>query len=380
MTETAEAIKIQRGLKGVYFERSPCTFIDGKAGELRYRGYSIHDLAEQSSFEETAFLLLHGELPDRQQLVSLDAELKAARKLPPAVLDIIRAIKPAHPMDVLRTAASALSVFDPDTADNSREATLRKAARLTSQVPMIVAAHSRIRDGREPLAPDQTLGHAANLLWMLTGRKPSADAAQLIDRDLIVHAEHGSNASSFAARVVIGTEANLHAAIVAAIAALSGPAHGGAAEDVMKMAEEIGDPSRAAAYVKDKRGAGVPITGFGHRVYRAEDPRARHMRAGVERLSKEMGQPKWFDILQAVVVAMAPYARHGVNVNVDFYSGVVYHLLGIKRDLFVPIFAVGRVPGWAVQVLEQLENNILLRPLTLYNGPDARAYVPIERR
>jgi len=281
---------------------------------------------------------------------------------------------------VLRTAASALSAFDPDTADNSREATLRKAARLTSQVPMIVAAHSRIRDGHEPLAPDQTLGHAANLLWMLTGRKPSADAAQLIDRDLIVHAEHGSNASSFAARVVIGTEANLHAAIVAAIAALSGPAHGGAAEDVMKMAEEIGDPSRAAAYVKEKRDAGVPITGFGHRVYRAEDPRARHMRAGVERLSKEMGQPKWFEILQAVVAAMAPYARHGVNVNVDFYSGVVYHLLGIRRDLFVPIFAIGRVPGWAVQVLEQLEHNILLRPLTLYNGPDARAYVPIGRR
>jgi len=380
MTETAEAIKIQRGLKGVYFDRSSCTFIDGKAGELRYRGYSIHDLAEHSSFEETAFLLLNGELPGRQRLASLDADLKAARKIPGPVFDIIRAIKPSHPMDVLRTAASALSAFDPDTADNSREATLRKAVRLTAQVPMIVAAHSRIREGQEPVTPDQTLGHAANLLWMLTGKKPSADAAQLIDRDLILHAEHGSNASSFAARVVIGTEANLHAAIVAAIAALSGPAHGGAAEDVMKMAEEIGDPSRAAAYVKEKRGAGVPITGFGHRVYRAEDPRARHMRAGVERLSKEMGQPKWFEILQAVVAAMAPYARHGVNVNVDFYSGVVYHLLGIKRDLFVPIFAIGRVPGWAVQVLEQLENNILLRPLTLYNGPDARAYVPIERR
>jgi len=380
MTETAEAIKIQRGLKGVYFDRSPCTFIDGKAGELRYRGYSIHDLAEHSSFEETAFLLLNGELPSRQQLTSLDAGLKAARKLPAPVLDIVRAVKSAHPMDVLRTAASALSAFDPDTANNSREATLRKAVRLTSQVPMIVAAHSRIREGKEPIAPDQTVGHAANLLWMLTGKKPSADAAQLIDRDLILHAEHGSNASSFAARVVIGTEANLHAAIVAAIAALSGPAHGGAAEDVMKMAEEIGDPSRAAAYVKEKRGAGVAITGFGHRVYRAEDPRARHMRAGVERLSKEMGQPKWFEILQAVVAAMAPYARHGVNVNVDFYSGVVYHLLGIKRDLFVPVFAIGRVPGWTVQVLEQLENNILLRPLTLYNGPEARAYVPIERR
>jgi citrate synthase len=380
MTETAEAIKIQRGLKGVYFDRSPCTFIDGKAGELRYRGYSIHDLAEHSSFEETAFLLLNGELPDRRQLAGLDAELKRARQLPQAVFDIIRVIKSAHPMDVLRTAASALSAFDPETADNSREATLRKAVRLTSQVPMIVAAHSRIREGQEPVAPDQMLGHAANLLWMLTGKKPSAEAAQLIDRDLILHAEHGSNASSFAARVVIGTEANLHAAIVAAIAALSGPAHGGAAEDVMKMAEDIGDPSRAAAYVKEKRSAGVPITGFGHRVYRAEDPRARHMRAGVERLSKEMGQPKWFEILQAVVAAMAPYARHGVNVNVDFYSGVVYHLLGIRRDLFVPIFAIGRVPGWSVQVLEQLENNILLRPLTLYSGPDARAYVPIERR
>ena len=180
--------------------------------------------------------------------------------------------------------------------------------------------------------------------------------------------------------MVIGTEANLHAAIVAAIAALSGPAHGGAAEDVMKMAEEIGEPSRAADYVKEKRKAGIAVTGFGHRVYRAEDPRARHMRAGVERLSKEMGEPKWFEILQAVVVAMAPYARHGVNVNVDFYSGVVYHLLGIKRDLFVPIFAIGRVPGWVVQVLEQLENNILLRPLTLYNGPDARAYVAIGGR
>jgi citrate synthase len=380
MTETPEPIKIQRGLKGVYFDRSPCTFIDGKAGELRYRGYTIHDLAEHSSFEETAWLLLHGELPNKQQLAAFEADLKTARKLPAPVTDIIRAIKTAHPMDVLRTAASALAAFDPETADNSREATVRKAVRLTSQVPMIVAAHSRIRGGQEPVPADPALNHAANLLWMLTGKKPSADAAQLIDRDLTLHAEHGSNASSFAARVVIGTEANLHAAIVAAIAALSGPAHGGAAEDVMKMAEEIGDPSRAADYVKEKRKAGIAVTGFGHRVYRAEDPRARHMRAGVERLSKEMGEPKWFEILQAVVTAMAPYARHGVNVNVDFYSGVVYHLLGIKRDLFVPIFAIGRVPGWVVQVLEQLENNILLRPLTLYNGPDARAYVPIGER
>jgi len=380
MAETVEAIKIQRGLKGVYFDRSSCTFIDGKAGELRYRGYSIHDLAEHSSFEETAWLLMHGELPTAKQLAEFNAELKAARQLPPVVLDIVRTIKSAHPMDVLRTAVSALAAFDLETADNSRDATLRKGVRLTSQVPMIVAAHSRIRAGQEPVAPDASLNHAANFLWMLKGEKPGKDASQLIDRDLILHAEHGSNASSFTARVVIGTEANLHAAITAAIAALSGPAHGGAAEDVMKMAEEIGDPSRAAAYVVEKRTAGIAVTGFGHRVYRAEDPRARHMRVGVERLSKEMGEPKWFEILQAVVKAMAPYARHGVNVNVDFYSGVVYHLLGVKRDLFVPVFAVGRVPGWVVQVLEQLDNNILLRPLTLYNGPAARDYLPIDKR
>jgi citrate synthase len=380
MTETAEAIKIHRGLKGVYFDRSPCTFIDGKAGELLYRGYSIHDLAENSTFEETAWLLLHGELPTAQEFAAFDAQLKRARQLLQPVVDIVHAIKHAHPMDVLRTAVSALAAFDPDSNDNSRDAVLRKAVRLTSQVPMIVAAHSRIRTGQEPVTADQTLTHAANLLWMLRGEKPSQDAAQLIDRDLILHAEHGSNASSFTARVVTGTEANLHAAITAAIAALSGPAHGGAAEDVMKMAEEIGEPSHAADYVKQKRQAGEAVTGFGHRVYRAEDPRARHMRAGVERLSKEMGQPKWYEILQAVVQAMAPYARHGVNVNVDFYSGVVYHLLGIKRDMFVPIFAIGRMPGWVVQVLEQQDNNILIRPLTLYNGPEARPYRPIGER
>jgi citrate synthase len=380
MTESAEAIKIHRGLKGVYFDRSPCTFIDGRAGELRYRGYSIHDLAERSTFEETAWLLLHGELPTVQQLASFDADLKAARKLPEAVFDVIRAMSSARPMDVLRTSVSMLAAFDPETADNSRAATVRKGVRLTAQVAMIVAAHSRIREGLAPVSPDNDLGHAANLLWMLTGERPSSQAGRLIDRDLVLHAEHGSNASSFAARVVIGTDANLHAGVTAAIAALSGPAHGGAAEDVMKMAEEIGEPARAADYVREKRKSGEPVTGFGHRVYRAEDPRARHMRAGVEELSKEMGEPRWYEILQAVVKAMAPYTRHGVNVNVDFYSGVVYHLLGVKRDLFVPIFAIGRVPGWVVQVLEQLENNILIRPLTLYTGPDARPYVAIENR
>ena len=372
--------RIYRGLKDVYFERSPTTFIDGKAGELRYRGYSIHDLAKHSTFEETAYLLLHGELPTRDELARFEEELKAARNLPPEILNIISVIKHAHPMDVLRTAVSALAAFDSETADNSREATLRKGVRLTSQVPMIVAAHDRIRNGREPVAPDPNLSHAANFLWMLKGDKPSDEAARLLDTDFVLHAEHGSNASSFTARVVIGTEANIHAAITAAIAALSGPAHGGAAEDVMRMAQEIGDPANVPAYVKAKRAAKEPITGFGHRVYRAEDPRARHMREGVKRLSQEMGQPKWYEILEALVKEMAPYARHGVNVNVDFYSGVIYHLHGISNDLFVPIFAVGRVPGWTVQILEQQANNILIRPLTLYSGPAPRAYVPIDAR
>ena len=378
--ETSEKVEIHRGLKGVYFDRSKVCFIDGRAGELRYRGYSIHDLAPHSTFEETCYLLLKGELPRRNELESFTAELRRQRVLPTAVLDIIRALKSAHPMDVLRTATSALSAFDPETADKSREATLRKGMRLTSQVPMIVAAHEHVRNGREPVAPDPALGHAANFLYMLKGVRPSADAARLMDMDMILHAEHGSNASSFAARVVAGTDADLHGAITAAIAALSGPAHGGAAENVMRMAQEIGDAAKAADYVKRKRAAKEPVMGFGHRVYRAEDPRARHMRAGVERLSREMGQPQWYRILEAVVEAMKPYARHGVNVNVDFYAGVVYFLNGIAEDLFVPIFAVGRVPGWTVQVLEQIENNILIRPLTAYNGADPRPYVPLEKR
>lgn len=283
-------------------------------------------------------------------------------------------------MDVLRTAVSALAAFDSEVADNSVAATRRKGIRLTAQVPVIVTAHNRIRAGLEPIAPRTDLGHAANFLYMLRGDEPGADAEKLMDTDLILHAEHGSNASSFAARVVAGTDADIHDAITAAVGALSGPAHGGAAENVMHMAQEIGEPANAAEYVKRKRANREPIMGFGHRVYRAEDPRAQHLREGVARLSREMGQPQWYDILQAVVDAMAPYSRLGVNVNVDFYAGVIYHLHGIPDDLFVPIFAIGRVPGWTVQIMEQLENNILIRPLTDYNGPESRNYVPLAER
>jgi citrate synthase len=245
---------------------------------------------------------------------------------------------------------------------------------------MIVAAHQRLRQGLDVLTPRNDLSHAAHFLFLITGEVPSNDAARLMDLDLILHAEHGSNASSFTARVVTGTDANLHASITAAIAALSGPAHGGAAEDVMHMAREIGEPANAADYVKRKRANKEAIMGFGHRVYRAEDPRARHLRDGVERLSIEKGEPHWNDILTALVEAMKPYSRLGVNVNVDFYSGVIYHLNGIPEDLFVPIFAIGRVPGWSLQVMQQMENNILIRPLLEYNGPELREYVAIDQR
>ncbi|MEM6637848.1 MAG: citrate/2-methylcitrate synthase [Pseudomonadota bacterium] len=375
-----EAVKINRGLKGVYFERSGVSDIDGKAGKLSYRGYSIDDLATHSTFEEVAYLLIYGELPSTQELQDFDARLRAARSLPHAAFEIIRATATGHPMDVLRTTVSALAALETGSRDTSEEAMIENGLRLAAQVPVIVAAHEAIRNGRDPVEPDPSLGHAANWLWMLKGTKPSKDAARLADVDFILHAEHGSNASAFAARVTIGTEADLHGAVVAGLAALAGPAHGGAAEDVMKMVQEIGKPENAAAYVKAKRGNREPVTGFGHRVYRAEDPRARHMAAGVARLGAEMGQPEWYEILQAVVDAMKPYARHGLNVNVDFYSGVIYQLHEIPMDLYVPIFAIGRIPGWVIQCVEQKRSNILIRPLTLYNGPPERTYIPIAER
>lgn len=375
-----EKTPIHRGLRGVQFDRSAICDIDGRAGQLWYRGYSIDDLARYSSFEETAWLLINGELPTAAQLEDFKSTLAEYRELPGPVVDLLRQLDTAHPMEALRTGVSMLGACDPESGDTSREATVRKGIRLTAQVPALVGAHERLRNGLEPLPADPELGHAGNVLYMITGQRPSENARRLFDTDLILHAEHGSNASSFTARVVTGTRATAHAAMTAAVAALSGPAHGGAAEDVMRMAEEIGDPANAADYVREKRRNKEPVTGFGHRVYRAEDPRARHMRDGVKRLSEEMGQPHWYQILEAVVAAMQPYARHGVNVNVDFYSGVVYHLHAIPRDLFVPLFAIGRVPGWTAQILEQMDSNILIRPLAEYNGPAPREYTPIEQR
>jgi len=377
---STDGITLHRGLSGVYFDRTETTFIDGKEGKLLYRGYNIHDLAGVSTCEETSCLLMHGELPTQAQLDDFDATLKANREIPSEVVNIIRAVQNDHPMSVLRTAVSALSAFDPEAADNSSEATLRKGIRLTAQVPTIVMAHHNIRNDRAPVPPSKTLSHAANFLYMMEGEEPTVETAALMDTDFVLHADHGSNASAFTARAVASTNAHLHDAVTAGIGALSGPSHGGAAENVMTMALEIGEEENAGQYVKDLLAGGGRVMGFGHRVYRAEDPRARHLREGVRKLSEEKGEPKWFGILEAVQKAMTPYGRRGIHVNVDFFAGVIYYLNGIPHDLFVPIFAVGRIPGWTVQVIEQFEHNILLRPLLQYAGPEERDYVPMSDR
>lgn len=380
MTQQKE-VQIYRGLKDVYFDTTEASFIDGSIGKLLYRGYNIHDLAEKSTFEEVVYLLLYGKLPTRAQLQELDRTLRASRELPPEVVQIIRLVKQAHPMDVLRTAVSALAAFDPEVNDNSKEATLRKGLRLTAQAPTIVAYHDRIRKGLEPVPPNPRLNHAANFLWMLFGKEPDPEEARLLDVDFILHAEHGSNASAFAARVTASTLSDLHAAVTSGIGTLKGPLHGGAAEAVMHMVKEVADPERAKAWAAEHLARGERIMGFGHRVYKAEDPRARHLRERSRWLGEKKGQPQWFQILQRFEnEVMAPYRAKGIYVNVDFYAGSIYYLLGIPEDLFIPIFAMGRIPGWTLQVLEQFRDNILIRPLLLYTGPMDLPYVPIDQR
>ena len=378
---TTRNVEIKRGLMGVYFDTTEASFVDGQAGKLLYRGYDIHDLAEKSTFEEVIHLLLHGNLPSRRQLDEFDATLRANRGIPDEVVQVLRLVKNSHPMDALRTGVSALSAFDPEVADNSREATIRKGVRLTAQAPAIVAAHHRVRNGLEPLAPNPNLNHAGNFLYMLLGEEPDPDTRKLMDVDFILHAEHSSNASAFGARVVASTVSDLHSAVVTGVAVLKGPWHGGAAEEVMKMAMEIRQPENADEYAKKVLESGGRIMGFGHRVYKAEDPRARHLRARSRELGEKMGQPHWFQILRYLEEKiMVPYRSRGIYVNVDFFAGSIYHLLGIPEDLFIPIFALGRIPGWTLQCVEQYEDNILIRPLLDYQGPMDLEYVPIEER
>ena len=373
--------QIYRGLRGVYADTTKASFIDGQVGKLLYRGYNIHDLAEKSTFEEIVYLLLYGDLPTKSQLEEVDATLRESRSLPPEVVQVLELVKDSHPMDALRTSVSALGCFDPECDDNSVEATRRKGIRITAQVPTLVTAHNRIRQGLDPIAPDKDLNHAGNFLYMLFGEKPQEEEMKLMDVDFIIHAEHGSNASSFAARMAASTVSDLHSAVVGGIGVLKGPWHGGAAEAVMKMALDIGEPENAEAYARNIIDNGGRIMGFGHRVYKAEDPRAGHMRDRSEVLSRKKGKPQWFQILAHLEQkVMRPYQDKGIFVNVDFYAGSIYYLLDIPDDLFVPIFAMGRIPGWTLQCMEQYADNILIRPLTEYIGPMDLEYVPLEER
>lgn len=370
-----------RGLEGIVAAHSGICWIDGDAGVLAYRGIDIHELAEKSTFAETAYLLWFGKLPTQSELADFRKHLAEGRVLPPEVLRMLETFpKHAMPMEVLRTAVSALSLYDVDEKDNSHDANVRKSFRLTSQIAMIVAAYDRIRKGKPVVQPDPSLTHAANFLWMLNGEKPSPTAEHALDVALILHADHELNASTFAARVIAATLSDMHSAITGAIGALKGPLHGGANEAVMRILFEIDkqgtDP---VEYVRDMLAQKKKISGFGHRVYHTEDPRATHLRRMSEDLGRVSGNPKWFEMSRKIELFVNK--EKGLNANVDFYSASTYTTLGIDVDLFTPIFAVSRIAGWAAHVIEQLDDNRLIRPRAEYNGPTYPAtYVPLENR
>ena len=370
-----------KGLEGIVAANSGICWIDGDAGVLAYRGIDIHDLAEHSTFEETTYLLWHGTLPTKAELEAFSKQLAAARQLPPQILDLLRSFpKTATPMEVLRTAVSALSFYDADEKAVDHDSNVRKAFDLTAQIAMLVAAFDRIRKGKDLVAADPTLSHAGNFLWMLTTEKPTETATRAFDMALILHADHELNASTFAARVIAATLADVHSAITGAIGALKGPLHGGANEAVMRMLFEIDkEGADPVEYVKKMLAKKKKISGFGHRVYHTEDPRATHLRKMSEDLGRSASSAKWFEMSRKIELFIGEEKK--LNANVDFYSASTYTTLGIDLDLFTPIFAVSRIAGWAAHVIEQLEDNRLIRPRAEYIGPEYPAkYIPVGER
>jgi len=377
MTTTAKA-----GLEGVVATTSAICYIDGERGVLAYSGVDIHELAERATFEETCFLLWHGRLPTRAELGDLRSELVAARPLPEPILRLMKTLPPVGGMDALRTLTSALAHYEPDVDATSPQARARMAVRLTAQVGSLVATWGRLGAGGGPIAPDPALGHAANFLYMLTGRRPSALEARAFDIALVLHADHELNASTFAARVATATLTDMYSAVVGAIGALKGPLHGGANADVMRMLIELGADStndRVEQDIRDRLARKEKIPGFGHRVYRTEDPRATHLRRMSRELGERAGNPRWFEMSQRIEAVVT--SEKSLNPNVDFYSATVYYTLGIPIDLFTPIFAVSRISGWTAHVLEQFANNRLIRPRAEYTGPAyPQPYRPLEER
>ncbi len=371
----------KEGLEDIVVSTSEICFIDGREGRLLYRGFDVDDLAAHSSFEEVIYLLWHGALPSRKEL---DAQVKALsatanRRLPPKLVTMLRQLpRKTTPMEVLRTGVSALSAFDPDANDNSRDATLRKATRLTAQMPTLVAAWERIRRGKPLITPNPKLNLAANFLSMMSGKKPTDLEAKTFDVALILHADHEFNASTFASRVTAATLSDLHSAIVSGIGALKGPLHGGANEQVMLMVDKIGPARNAEAWIRKAVADKMRLMGFGHRVYRVEDPRAKHLRRLATELGRQSGDTSSVEILNTVA-GVVTELKH-IYPNVDLYSGAAYKTMGIPTDQFTPIFALSRVVGWAAHVLEQHANNRLIRPRAEYTGPGRQSYVPIDRR
>jgi len=368
-----------RGLAGVVAAETGLSYIDGAEGRLWYRGYDVHALAKHASYLESVYLLWYDALPAAIELAAFEGTLAGQRALPAAVTDALSRL-PADvaPMAALRTAVSALGQVDPEADDISHEADLRKAGRLVAQLPTIVATFDRIRRDLDPVDPDPELDHAANFLYMLSGTRPSETAARALDTSWLLYLEHGLNASTFTTRVVASTLADMHSAITAGICALKGPLHGGANEKAMEMLLEIGTAGNVPSYVDRALEHKQKIMGFGHRVYRTEDPRATHLRRMAEELSLESGDSPWYDVSRTLEEEML--GRKGLHCNVDFYCATVYYSLGLSIDLFTPLFAVGRTAGWAAHVMEQHMHNRLIRPRAEYTGELDRPWVPIDRR
>ena len=368
-----------KGLKGVIAADSAVCLVDGQEGRLIYRGYNIHDLAEHSNFEEVCYLLLKGELPSAFQLEEFSSELAEHRALSPEVTSFLKSLpRDMLPMSALRSAVSVAGLYDPHAEETTPEANYQTALKLIGIMSTLVAGIHRLRQGKEPLEPKRELSHSGNFMYLLNGRVPTADETRAMDLILILHAEHGFNASTFAARVISATLSDWYSVITGAIGALKGPLHGGANTEVLKTLMEIGDVSKVTAYVDDVRARKGKFMGFGHAVYQVEDPRARHLKELSRRLGLEQGQPQWYEI-SVELERVVKEAIHK-NCNVDFYSASLQHYMGIPGELFTCIFAASRIAGWCAHVLEQWEDNKIIRPSSNYTGPAERSYMPIDRR
>jgi citrate synthase len=363
--------QVIRGLEGVLACESSVAFIDGNIPELSYRGYNIHDIAETLTYEQVVYLLWHGELPSADQLRPFNADLAARRGLPSVVIDLLRLMPPsAHPMAGLRTAVSLVGTLDPQADDNSPEDLRRKAADLTAKMPTIVAAQARIQMGQALIEPDPSLSLAGNYYYMLTGKQPDATITRTIDTSLLLYAEHETNASTFTCRAVVGTESDFYSAVVAGIGAIKGPLHGGAIDEVMKMFLEIDQPERAVAYIDQALAARRKVAGFGHRVYRAGDARAPHLRTMAQRLAESTGDRKWFTM--ATTIEQRMREAKGIIANVDYYAAPVLYYVGFPLALFTNFVASARISGWSAHIFEQYADNRLIRPRALYTGHRGR--------